>query len=53
MLAFGLGTMPALIGVGWLGLLLRRRLHGIAHWIATPLLVVNGLVMLALASQRL
>lgn len=53
MLAFGLGTMPALIGVGWLGLLLRRRLQGIAHWIATPLLVVNGLVMLGMASQRL
>jgi sulfite exporter TauE/SafE len=53
MLAFGAGTLPALIGVGWLGLLLRRRLSGIAHWVATPLLVVNGLAMLGLASQRL
>lgn len=53
MLAFGMGTLPALVGVGWLGLLLRRRLSGIAHWVATPLLVVNGLAMLGLASQRL
>jgi sulfite exporter TauE/SafE len=53
MLAFGAGTLPALIGVGWLGLLLRRRLSGIAHWVATPLLVVNGVAMLGLASQRL
>jgi sulfite exporter TauE/SafE len=52
MMAFGLGTMPALIGVGWLGLLLRRRLQGVVQWIAAPLLVVNGLVMLGLASQR-
>lgn len=53
MLAFGAGTMPALIGVGWLGLMLRRRLRGIARWVAMPLLVMNGLVMLGLASQRL
>jgi len=53
MLAFGVGTAPALIGVAWLGLLLRRRLRSLAHWVATPLLVVNGLVMLGLASQRL
>ena len=53
MLAFGMGTVPALIGVAWLGLLLRRRLRGLAHWIAAPLLVVNGLLMLGLASQRL
>ncbi len=53
MLAFGGGTLPALIGVGWLGLLLRRRLRSMAHWVATPLLVVNGLVMLGMASQRL
>lgn len=53
MLAFGAGTVPALIGVAWLGLLLRRRLRSLAHWVATPLLLVNGLVMLGLASQRL
>jgi sulfite exporter TauE/SafE len=52
MLAFGAGTMPALVGIGWLGLLLRRRLRGVVPWVATPLLVVNGLVMLGLASQR-
>jgi sulfite exporter TauE/SafE len=53
MLAFGAGTMPALIGMAWLGMLLRRRLRDAAHWIATPLLLVNALVMLGLASQRL
>lgn len=53
MLAFGLGTVPALIGVGWLGLMLRRRLQGVVQWVATPLLIVSGLAMLGLASQRL
>jgi sulfite exporter TauE/SafE len=53
MMAFGLGTVPALVGVGWLGLLLRRRLRGVTVWIATPLLLANALMMLALASQRL
>lgn len=53
MASFGLGTVPALIGVGWLGLLLRRRLQGVVQWVATPLLIVSGLAMVALASQRL
>lgn len=53
MAAFGSGTLPALVGVGWLGLLLRRRLQGVARWVATPLLVFNALVMLSLASQRM
>ena len=53
MAAFGLGTLPALVGVGWLGLILRRRLHGLTRWIAAPLLVVNATMLLMLASQRL
>lgn len=53
MIAFGLGTVPALVGVGWLGLMLRRRLRSFSHWIAAPLLIVNASVMLLLASQRL
>jgi sulfite exporter TauE/SafE len=52
MAAFSLGTMPALIAVGWGGILLRRRWQGMARWIAAPLLVVTALLMLALASQR-
>ncbi len=53
MISFSLGTMPALIGVGWLGLILRRRVRGFTHWIAAPLLVANAFIMLLLASQRL
>lgn len=52
MLAFAAGTMPALVAVGWGGLLLRRRLNEATRWIAAPLLVANALLMLALASQR-
>lgn len=52
MAAFSLGTVPALIAVGWGGVLLRRRWQGMARWIAAPLLVVTALLMLALASQR-
>lgn len=52
MAAFSLGTMPALVAVGWGGVLLRRRWQGMARWIAAPLLVVTALLMLALASQR-
>lgn len=52
MLAFALGTVPALVAVGWGGLLLRRRLRETWRWIAAPVLVANAAVMLALASQR-
>ena len=51
MAAFSLGTMPALIAVGWGGVLLRRRWQGMARWIAAPLLIVTALLMVALASQ--
>lgn len=52
MAAFGLGTVPALITVGWGGLIVRRRLHDIARWIAAPLLLANALLMLTLASRH-
>jgi sulfite exporter TauE/SafE len=53
MAGFALGTMPALVAVGWLGLIVRRRLRGLLVWIATPLLVVNVTLILRLATQRL
>lgn len=53
MAGFALGTMPALVAAGFLGVIVRRRLRGLAVWLATPLLVGNALVMLALAAQRL
>jgi len=52
MAAFSLGTMPALVAVGWGGVLLRRRWQGMTRWIASPLLVVSALLMLALAGRR-
>lgn len=52
MAAFALGTMPALIAVGWGGLLMRRKLRGAGRWMSAPLLLGNALVMLTLASQR-
>ena len=53
MAAFAVGTMPALIAVGWGGLFLRRRLHDVGRSIAPPLLIANATLMLALASNRL
>ena len=53
MAAFSLGTMPALVAVGWGGLLLRRRFGLAARWIAAPLLLISSTLMLALAAQRL
>lgn len=52
MAAFSLGTMPALIVVGWGGALLRRRFRETVRWIATPLLLISSTLMLALAVQR-
>jgi len=52
MAAFGLGTVPALVAVGWGGLIIRRRLREVARWIAAPLLLANALLMLMLAGQR-
>ena len=53
MAAFTLGTVPALVVVAWGGVLFRRRLRKFGRWIATPLLLVNAALMLALAVQRL
>ncbi len=53
MAAFAVGTMPALVAIGWGGLIIRRRLHDLARWIAAPLLLANAALMLALASGRL
>lgn len=52
MAAFTVGTMPALIAVGWGGLIARRQLRQAGRWIAIPLLLANAIVMLALASSR-
>lgn len=53
MAAFSLGTMPALVAIGWGGALLRRRFQYGARWFAAPLLVVSSALMIALAIQRL
>lgn len=53
MAAFALGTVPALVAVGWGGVLVRRRLYDVARWIAAPLLLANAALMLALAGSRL
>jgi len=53
MTGFALGTVPALVAVGWGGLIMRRRMRAAATWVSAPLLVGNALLMLALASQRL
>lgn len=53
MAAFAVGTMPALIAVGWGGILLRRRFRQAGRWIFLPLLVANAGLMLALAGERL
>ena len=52
MAAFTAGTTPALIAVGWGGLIARRQLRRAGRWIAVPLLLANAIVMLALASSR-
>jgi sulfite exporter TauE/SafE len=52
MAAFALGTVPAMIAVGWIGLIVRRRLRGFVARVATPLLLGNALLMLVLAGQR-
>jgi sulfite exporter TauE/SafE len=53
MAAFALGTVPALIAVGWGGVLLRRRLQEVGRWVFAPLLVANAVLMLVLAGERL
>ena len=53
MAAFAAGTVPILVVVGWSGHFFRRRLKGVARWLAVPLLLANATLMVALASQRL
>lgn len=53
MAGFALGTVPALVAVGWGGLLVRRRLRDAGRWVFAPLLLLNAVFMLALAGERL
>jgi sulfite exporter TauE/SafE len=53
MASFAAGTVPVLIVVGWSGHFFRRRLRGVARWVAVPLLLANAALMVALASERL
>jgi sulfite exporter TauE/SafE len=52
MALFSVGTMPALVLVGWAGTFARRRLKEIARWVVVPLLLANAVLMVALAIQR-
>lgn len=51
MAAFALGTMPALIGVGFLGAMAARRWRERLRWWTAPVLLLNA-VMLALLALR-
>ena len=53
MAAFALGTLPALVAVGWGGVLMRRRLREAGRWVFAPLLLANAGLMLVLAGERL
>ena len=51
MMAFGLGTMPALLGVGIIGHVAGGRWLQITHWLAPMLLLLNSAVLLFMAWQ--
>jgi len=53
MLAFGLGTVPALVAVGLLGHALARRWQATVNRAAPWVLAANGLLLVALAWQAL
>lgn len=53
MAAFALGTVPALMAVGWGGVIVRRHLRNAGGWVFTPILLANAILMLALAGERL
>ncbi len=53
MAAFAMGTVPALVAIGWGGLIVRRHLQDVARWISAPLLLANAALMLVLAASRL
>ena len=51
--AFGLGTIPALLGVGIIGHVAGGRWLQITHWLAPMLLLINSLVLLFMAWRLL
>ncbi|MCC7425668.1 MAG: sulfite exporter TauE/SafE family protein [Alphaproteobacteria bacterium] len=53
MAAFALGTVPALFGVGFLGAFFGRRFKRLTDMVAGPLLVLNALLLAALALRVL
>ncbi len=53
MLAFGCGTLPALMIVGIAGHAAGARWQHLAAWVAPPVLVINALLLLGLAVRSL
>lgn len=53
MAAFALGTMPALLVVGFLGAAAGRRWRGILRWGLVPVLLFNALLLLVMALRWL
>ncbi len=51
--AFGLGTIPALLGVGIIGHVAGGRWLGVTHWLAPMLLLLNSAVLLFMAWRLL
>ncbi len=49
MAAFGAGTMPALMGVGFAGAYFTRRFAPTLRLVSVPLLLLNAAVLVALA----
>ena len=49
MMAFGLGTIPALLGIGIIGHVAGGRWLGVTHWLAPGLLLINSAVLLFMA----
>lgn len=52
MLAFGLGTLPSLVGVGLAGHLAGRARAGLLRRLAAPVMLANAVLLLALAWQQ-
>lgn len=53
MAAFAVGTMPALLAIGWLGAALGNRLRSALRFFLPPVLVLNAGLLLALAWRLL
>ena len=47
--AFGLGTIPALVGIGFAGHVAGGRWMGLTHWLAPMLLLINSAVLMFMA----